>query len=211
MPRQKVAPNDIKKRWPHLKDIPLETFNKEISVLIGADLPQLHISNDVRVGENDHSVGMLTKLGWVLLGGKADKGKTNVTLNHVKTHGLQKLVQKFWKIESYATLPKNDIKLLPKKDAHAMKILQTTTSKVQNRYSIGLLWKEQLLGLPNNRCLAISRTLSLEKKFEKPPSLKEKYVQTINEYIKDGHASILSKAEAERESTKIINYNLIKP
>ena len=92
-----------------------------------------------------------------------------------------------------------------------MKILQTITSKVQNRYSIGLLWKEQLLGLPNNRCLAISRTLSLEKKFEKPPSLKEKYVQTINEYIKDGHASILSKAEAERESTKIINYNLIKP
>ena len=87
-----------------------------------------------------------------------------------------------------------------------MKILQTTTSKIQNRYSIGLLWKEQLLGLPNNRCLAISRTLSLEKKFEKPPSLKEKYVQTINECIKDGHASILSKAGAERESTKIINY-----
>ena len=169
MPRQKVAPNDIKKRWPHLKDIPLETSDKEISVLLGADLPQLHISYDVRVGENDHPVGMLTKLGWVLLGGKADKGKTNVTLNHVKTHGLQKLVQKFWKIESYATLPKNDIKLLPKKDAHAMKILQTTTSKVQNRYSVGLLWKEQLPELPNNRCLAISRMLSLEKKFEKSP------------------------------------------
>ena len=206
MPRQKVAPNDIKKRWPHLKDIPLETSDKEISVLLGADLPQLHISYDVRVGENDHPVGMLTKLGWVLLGGKADKGKTNVTLNHVKTHGLQKLVQKFWKIESYATLPKNDIKLLPKKDAHAMKILQTTTSKVQNRYSVGLLWKEQLPELPNNRCLASSRMLSLEKKFEKSPSLKEKYVQTINEYIKDGHTSILSKAEAEKESTKIISY-----
>ena len=36
--------------------------------------------------------------------------------------------------------------------------------------------------------------------------MKEKYVQTINEYIKDGHASISSKAEAEKESTKIINY-----
>ena len=118
----------------------------------------------------------------------------------VKTDGLQKLVQKFREIESYATLPKNDIKLLPKKDAHAMKILQTTTSKVQNRYSVGLLWKEQLPELPNNRCLASSRMLSLEKKFEKSPSLKEKYVQTINEYIKDGHASILSKAEAEKES-----------
>ena len=103
LPQQKVAPNDIKKCWSHLKYLPLETSDKEISVLIGADLPQLCISYDVRAGENDHPVGMLTKLGWVLLSGKADKGKTNVTLNHVKTHGLQKLVQKFWKIESYAT------------------------------------------------------------------------------------------------------------
>ena len=182
----------------------------KISVLVGADLNQLHRSYDVRVGENDHPVGMLTKLGWVLLGGKADKGKTNVTLNHVKTDGLQKLVQKFWEIESHATLPKKDIKLLPKKDAHAMKILQTTTSKVQNRYSVGLLWKEQLPELPNNRCLTISRSLLLEKKFEKSPSLKGKYVQTINEYIKDGLASILYtilfSSEAEKESTKIVNY-----
>ena len=82
LPRQKVGPNDIKKRWPHL--IPLETSDKEISVLIRANLPQLHISFDIRVRENDHPVGMLTKLGWVLLGGKADKGKTNVTLNMLK-------------------------------------------------------------------------------------------------------------------------------
>ena len=122
------------------------------------------ISYDVIVGEKDRPVGMLTKLGWVLLGGKADKGQTKVTLNHVKTDGLQKLVQKFWEIESYETLPKNDIKLLPKKNSHAMKILLTTTSKVQNRYSVGLLWKEQLPELPNNRCLTISRMLSLEKK-----------------------------------------------
>ena len=50
LPRQKVAQNYIKKRWPHLKDVPLQTSDKKISVLIGADLP-LHISYDVRVGE----------------------------------------------------------------------------------------------------------------------------------------------------------------
>ena len=168
---------------------------------MGADVPHLHISYDVRVGEKDDPVRMLTEVGWVLLGGKTDKEQTNGTLNHVKTNSLQKLVQKFWEIESYATFPKNDVKLLPKKDAHAMKILQTTTSKVQNRYSVGLLWKEQLPELPNNPCLAISRMLSLEKNFYKSPSLKEKYVQTINEYIKDSHASILSKVEIEKEST----------
>ena len=48
--------------------------------------------------------------------------------------------------------------------------------------------------------------LSLEKKIEKSLSLKEKYVQTINEYIKHGHFSVLSKAEVEKEPIKIINY-----
>ena len=45
--------------------------------------------------------------------------------------------------------------------------------------------------------------LLLEKKSEKSPSFKEKYVQTINEYIEDGHASILSKAEVEKNQQKL--------
>ena len=92
MPRLKVAPNDMKNAGPTLKIYPLKHPTNKISVLVGADLNQLHRSYDVRVGENDHPVGMLTKSGWVLLVGKADKGKTNVTLNHVKTDGLQKLI-----------------------------------------------------------------------------------------------------------------------
>ena len=51
--------------------------------------------------------------------------------------------------------------------------------------------------------------LSLEKKIEKYPLAKEKYVETINEYIKDGHASILSKAGAEKGSAKIISYKYL--
>ena len=48
--------------------------------------------------------------------------------------------------------------------------------------------------------------LSLEKKFEKLPLQKEKYIQTTNEYIRNGHTSTLPKAEVIKQSTKIINY-----
>ena len=44
--------------------------------------------------------------------------------------------------------------------------------------------------------------LSLEKEFEKSP-LKEKYVQTVIEYIKDGHASILPKTGVEKSQQKL--------
>ena len=57
--------------------------------------------------------------------------------------------------------------------------------------------------MPNNRYLAISRMLSLEKIFEKSTSLKGKKSQTINEYIKDSNTSILSKAEVEKNKQKL--------
>ena len=68
-----------------------------------------------------------------------------------------------------------------------------------------MLWKVQVPELPNDRCLAISRILLLERKIEKSSSLKKRYVQTINENIKDCHASILPKLDVETQSTKNIN------
>ena len=53
---------------------------------------------------------------------------------------------------------------------HTMDIL-TTTSKENNRYSVGLLRKEYASTLPNNRALAISRMISLKKKFGRQPEL----------------------------------------
>ena len=47
LPPQKVSQKEIKKNWPHLSKIPIETSDKDIAIIIGADLPQLHISHDV--------------------------------------------------------------------------------------------------------------------------------------------------------------------
>ena len=43
--------------------------------------------------------------------------------------------------------------------------------KENNRYSVGLLRKEYASTLPNNRALAISRMISLKKKFGRQPEL----------------------------------------
>ena len=63
------------------------------------------------------------------------------------------------------------------------------TTKKEIRYSVGLLFKENTVTLPNNRLLAISRMISLEKKFDRHPGLKMKYGKTINQYIKDEYAT----------------------
>ena len=66
---------------------------------------------------------------------------------------------------------KKDPELLPKGDKRAVDILAKTTKKEENRYSVSLLWKEDTVTLPNNRLMAISKMISLEKKFDRQPDL----------------------------------------
>ena len=98
-----------------------------------------------------------------------------------------------------------DPRVLPRGDKHAVNILSKTRKKENNRYSVGLSWKEDTVTLPNNRSIAISRMISLEKKFNRQPA-KTKYVETINQYIKDGHAMKIDINERNGNFNNKVNY-----
>ena len=189
LPSQRTSKAEIQRNWSHLKDVPIDVIDKDISILTAADFPHLHICHDVISVNQNEPIVILTKLGWwVLLGG--NNNKTEISLNHITSAcNLENLVERFWDIECYGTVNKRDPKVLPKGDKRAVDILAKTTKRENNRYSVGLLWKEDTVTLPNNRSLVISRIISLEKKFDRQPGFKMKYVETINQYIKDGHAT----------------------
>ena len=61
--RFKINSNTINKQWNHLQDIQMEVDNsQEIPILIGADYPHLHISQDVQIGNNDETIAMVEKV-----------------------------------------------------------------------------------------------------------------------------------------------------
>ena len=84
----------------------------------------------------------------------------------------------------------------------AMEILQKTTTKYENHYTVGLLWKEGNVVLPNNKPLALSRLYNLENKFGKDQKTKQMYTETMNDYIVKGYAQQLSKNEVKSTSPK---------
>ena len=93
------------------------------------------------VETKNEPMAMLTKLGWVLLGG--NNNKTEISLNHITSDCiLENLVERFWNIECYETVNKMDPKVLLKGDKRSVNILVKTAKKENNRYSAGLLWKE---------------------------------------------------------------------
>ena len=159
------------KDFYHLRDIDLERkSDKSVSILIGADIPELHLHRDTRVEDRDQPVGLLTTLGWVLMGRKSktnlSDSKASFNVLNRDAEMLRKSIERFWQTESYRVLKRIDPNLIPKVDRRAINILNLTSTKIDNRYTVGLLWKEDKTILPNNRFTAMSRFLGLEERFK---------------------------------------------
>ena len=164
---------------------------------------------DTSTGDKDQLVGLLTTLDWVLMGGKSKSNLSdrNASFNFLNRDAemLDKSIERFWQTESYGVLKRDDPNLKPKVDRRTINILNSTSTKIDNHHTVGLLWKEDKTILPNNRFTAISSFLGLEKRFKRGPLLAEKYKETVNQYIEKGHTTKLTHDTA-RQTSDITNY-----
>ena len=167
--------------------------------------PHLHISKDVRIGNDNEPIAISTLLGWFLLGGKNGTNYVRTNFMVKKTELLSNTVEKFWSLESYGTCQKDDVSVLPLQEEKTLGTLENTVQFVDNHYSVRLLWKENKPTLPYNKSLALSRFHSLEKKFKQHPEFAEKYKSTVKDYISKGHPVILSPDEA-KDRSPVTNY-----
>ena len=98
-------------------------------------------------------------------------------------------VERFGEIENYGTVPKQDDGIMTKDEKRALNILQDTISFKEGKYETRLLWKEDIVNLPNNRQLAVQRLQSLEKRLARNEDLKTIYHKTVKQYIDNNHAT----------------------
>ena len=71
LPKYELNHEQLKSEFPHLKNVDfcLPKDNK-VSILIGANVPELHICYDIKQGQKKQPIAILPCLGWVLMGGK---------------------------------------------------------------------------------------------------------------------------------------------
>ena len=172
--------SSAKESYDYLNDIPFDPVESEnIELLIGADHPNLHLYTETSSRNHNEPVALHTALGWVLFGG--NKKTENCMLNKVTLESATDIIQKFWDIESYGTVPKDDVSAMTVEDKRSVEILKQTTFKSGNHYITGLLWKESNSILPNNKSLALSRLYNLERKLAKHPQIRQMYTETMKE------------------------------
>ena len=59
----KIKQNFLK-HFDHLKDIHFDTSSTYVPLLIGADVPEMHLPNEIRKGNKNKPIGIKLVLGW---------------------------------------------------------------------------------------------------------------------------------------------------
>ena len=99
-------------QFEHLKDIHFDTSGTDVSLLIGADIPELHLPHEITKENKNEPVGIKSALGRVLLGGNNNK-KYSLNSNRICVceSNVHDSLKQFWQIESYGT-SKEDLETL---------------------------------------------------------------------------------------------------
>ena len=169
------------KQFEHLKDTHFDTISTDISMLIGVDMPELHLPNEIRTGSKNEPIGIKLVLGWILPRGN-NKKKYSLDSNRtcICESNINGSLKQFWQIESYGTSKENPETLLPKTEQKAIEILNKTVCKENSgHYSVGLLWKTENTKSPYNREITVSKLKSLENKFKEEPEFCQKLLIVI--------------------------------
>ena len=202
---RKCNPNSINLSYTYLRDIPIPKLHPgDVTLIIRTDFPKLLLNQEYKEEKHCEPYAIKTYLGWVLMGGNK-RLNTSVNCNLTQTFN----VERFWEIENYGTVPKQDDCIMTKDEKRIFNIFQNTISFKEGKYETGLLWKDDRVNLPNNRQLAVQRLLSLEKRLAKNEDLKTKYHKTVKQYIDNNHATKIPPEDLTPEkasTTAIINY-----
>jgi hypothetical protein len=152
--------------YPHLKDVNFrgDVDVNRVTVLIGQDVPEAHMPLETRFGEDPahEPYAVRSAFGWSIAGParklKAKTARPSILVNHIRVEdevrddndrGLEAAVRKLWDLERHGFVS-DDRKCPSVEDKRCLEVLEKTTSCVDGRYQVGMLWKRDPV-LPNSR------------------------------------------------------------
>ena len=208
IPEIPVSPNPVPakgdlNRFAHLKGIPFSSIPRAtVTLLIGADSPELFCVREVRKGMRGQPIAINTPLGWSLLGPSLSLSKTkNCHVNFVKADSsLQRDINCLWESDfgcgtSILDVPSS------KEDRIMFDLLQNSVSMIDGHYQLPLPWRPNTLPPGDSLPIAKQRRISLQKRLKRDETLRQKYTEVIETYIMKNYARQVPKEELDNSST----------
>ncbi|XP_055527534.1 uncharacterized protein LOC129720124 [Wyeomyia smithii] len=212
LPQQTLAYRELAKKFPHLKGLPIEDYeNVEPKLLIG--LQNLHLTVPLKIREGCMGDPIATKcrLGWSVYGGNAES-HTPRTVCHFHfdyavdpDQELNDIVREYFLLDeagitSSFSRPESD------EEVRAKHLLKNTTRRVSDGFETGLLWRHDKVIFPDSYPMAFRRLQSLERRFNRDPSLYERVRHQIQDYLQKGYARLLTREDVQSADPERIWY-----
>ncbi|XP_058456762.1 uncharacterized protein LOC131434133 [Malaya genurostris] len=204
LPRQTLEYNEIKEKYTHLKNIPIQGYvNAEPTLLIGLDHLRLLTATKQRINEIG-PVAAKTPIGWVIYGRTNSRHQQDTYSCVIEEQdALREEIQKYFSTEEFGVKVTHH-NHISTEDKLANQIIQQTMKYNGYQYEIGLLWKQTRTIMPKTESFkaALKRLEYTEAKMRKDPEFSEWYKEKIQEYVKKGYARMLTPEEITRSSEK---------
>ena len=183
--------------WPHLKGISLPKLDKEVSILIGNDVPEAHWVFEERCRRRKQPCAAWTLLGWTLIGPLASTSHCVVSINFLSggQEPLSGQIKRMYNADFTETTASSK-EMMSIEDRRALAIMESTVQMTDGHYQLSLPWKYENPCLPNNRTMAVKRLDLLKRRLQKDEDLKRRYKETVEEYISHGHARKVPDCQA---------------
>ncbi|XP_043201117.1 uncharacterized protein LOC122369981 [Amphibalanus amphitrite] len=191
---------DKRIEWKHLLDLDLpDCSGKRVDLLLGANVLEAVLQLEARTGKAGQPVAIRTAFGWTLTGtvkGFLPERTRQVMLirKMAPDDQMSAALQEWWSTESFGSRFEGQDAKSPQ-DVRAVKIMEDTTRRLDNRYETGLLWMSDDVCLPDNKMMAANRLYSLEKTLMRQSEKAEAYKKVVEGYVERGFARKLTPEE----------------
>ena len=163
-------------------------------------------SLDERRAGRKEPIARRTLLGWIVLGPSSQVHDASVNLAQVDPLQLQ--LNKMWNADFLDVKPMDPVMSVD--DKTALKSMKDSVKLVDGKYQLGIPWRmDPETSLPNNCSMAESRLRMLKRRFSSEPKLDEDYTTTVEAYISDGHARLVSAKESSEASQWFLPHHAV--
>ncbi|XP_060607783.1 uncharacterized protein LOC132759922 [Ruditapes philippinarum] len=160
-------------------------------MLIGTDSPIAHIPLEVKFGNSDEPYAIRTRLGWAIRGPVPTMKESNdININFFESRDmlLQQQIDRLWTAD-FNDKSQQVKSCMSVEDKNAMKSMESTLTREDGHYKIGLPWRDGNSSFVNNIPLAQARLQQLKRKLSSDNNLHDMYRTTVNGYIANGYSS----------------------
>lgn len=167
-------------------DISLPRTNGVVpQILLGLDNARHIVALETKVGNSRRMVATKTSLGWVAMGQVEPGDSARCLFIREPEDDLHAIVEQFIEADQFG-LPEGEPIRLSDDNERAMELMRTRTRFDGERYETGLLWKDDVVQLPDNRKAAEIRHRSLIRRLRRESEMWARLDVMMKEYQEKG-------------------------